>query len=107
MTIEEDNYFGISKRNVARSILPAVTGVDYSARIHSVDYEQNPRFFELLKQFELRTGCGVLVSHPFKSENMPPVCSPEDSYLCFMRTEIDILVIEDCLLVKGEQPKFP
>ena len=96
--------FGIDKLNVPRSEIPAITHVDYSARVQSVHRETNPRYYDLLKAFEARTGCPVLVNTSFNVRGEPIVCSPEDAYRCFMRTEMDYLVLENFLLAKSEQP---
>jgi carbamoyltransferase len=103
MTAEQELLFGIEKLNVPRSQIPAVTHVDYSARIQTVHKETNPRYYELIRQFEAKTGCGVLVNTSFNVRGEPIVCTPEDAYRCFMRTEMDYLVIENFLLPKSEQ----
>ncbi len=105
MTEEQKTLFGIEKLNVPRSTLPAITHVDYSARIQTIHPETNPRFYELLKHFEQRTGCGVLVNTSFNVRGEPIVCTPQDAYRCFMRTEMDYLVLENFLLTKKDQPK--
>ena len=107
MTADEEGLFGIGKLNVARSAIPAVTHVDYSARIQTVHKDTNPRYYGLLKHFEERTGCAVLVNTSFNVRGEPPVCTPEDAYRCFMKTELDYLVIEDFLLAKYDQPQPP
>ena len=106
MTDEQQALFGIDKLNVPRSSLPAITHVDYSARIQTVHQETNPRFAALLKRFEERTGCAVLVNTSFNVRGEPIVGSPEDAYRCFMRTETDYLVIENYLLAKVGQPEW-
>lgn len=106
MTKEEEALFGIEKLNVPRSTIPAVTHVDYSARIQTVHQETNPRYYNLIKKFEEKTGYGVLVNTSFNVRGEPIVCTPEDSYKCFMRTEMDVLVIENFVLYKKEQPHF-
>jgi len=98
--------FGIEKLKQQRSNIPAVTHVDYSARIQTVNRETNPRFHELLSAFHRRTDCPVLVNTSFNVRGEPIVCTPEDAYRCFMRTEMDYLVIENCLLSKVEQPAW-
>ena len=103
MTAEEQALFGIDKLNVPRSSIPAVTHVDYSARVQTVHAETNPRYHALLRAFERRTGCPVLVNTSFNVRGEPIVCSPEDAYRCFMRTEMDVLVLENCVLEKGRQ----
>jgi len=101
----EKGLFGIEKLKTARSQIPAVTHVDYSARIQTVHADTNPRFSALLDAFEERTGCPVLINTSFNVRGEPIVCTPEDAYRCFMRTEMDYLVIEGCLLAKSEQPE--
>lgn len=103
---KQNDLFGIEKLNVPRSTIPAVTHVDYSARVQSVDRAVNPRFHKLISKFEDKTGCGVVVNTSFNVRGEPIVCTPEDSYRCFMRTEMDALVIDNFLLLKEEQPKF-
>jgi carbamoyltransferase len=106
MTAEQQALFGIDKLNVPRSTLPAITHVDYSARIQTIHAETNPRFHGLLTAFKQRTGCGVLVNTSFNVRGEPIVHSPEDAYRCFMRTEMDYLVLENCLLAKSQQPEW-
>lgn len=89
-----------------RSDIPAVTHVDYSARIQTVTPNEHPDFYAVLKAFEDLTGCGVLVNTSFNVRGEPIVCSPDDAYRCFMKTEMDLLVLEDCMLWKNEQPSF-
>lgn len=89
--------------NRKRSELPAITHVDYSARVQSVDADRNPFFYKVIKAFEKRTGCGVVVNTSFNVRGEPIVCSPEDAYLCFMRTDMDVLVLENYILLKEEQ----
>lgn len=100
-----EKLFGLEKLKVPRSLIPAVTHVDYSARIQTVHRETNPRFYELLDQFDRRTGCPVLINTSFNVRGEPIVCTPEDAYRCFMRTEMDYLVLENILLSKAEQPR--
>ena len=88
-----------------RSSLPAVTHVDYSARIQTVDKQTNPYFYGVIKAFEERTGCGAVINTSFKVRGEPIVCTPEDAYKCFMNTEMDVLVMEKCILYKEEQPE--
>jgi carbamoyltransferase len=107
MTPEQDALFGIDKLHVPRSVIPAVTHVDYSARIQTVKREENPRFYELLDAFYRETGVPVLVNTSFNVRGEPIVCTPEDAYRCFMRTEMDYLVIENVVLDKREQPALP
>ena len=103
MTVEEQKLFGIEKLNVARSQIPAVTHIDYSARIQTVDADTNPMFHRLLTQFKELTGCPVLVNTSFNVRGEPIVCTPEDAFRCFMGNELDILVVGNCVLKKSEQ----
>ncbi len=106
MSREQQHLFGIEKLNVPRSKLPAITHVDYSARIQTVHEETNPRYYRLIRAFEKKTGCPVLVNTSFNVRGEPIVCTPEDAYRCFMRTEMDYLVIENFLLAKQDQPAW-
>jgi carbamoyltransferase len=103
MTPEERALFGIEKLNVPRSVIPAVTHVDYSARVQTVHRETNPRFHGLISEFKRHTGCPVIVNTSFNVRGEPIVCTPEDAFRCFMGTEIDCLAVEDCFLVKDDQ----
>ena len=103
MTAEEEALFGIDKLNVPRSDIPAVTHVDYSARIQTVHRETHPRYHALLTRFKERTGCPVLVNTSFNVRGEPIVCTPEDAFRCFMGTEIEVLAVENCLLRKEDQ----
>lgn len=103
MTKYEQRLFGIDKINVPRSSIPAVTHVDYSARIQTVDADTNPRYHALLSAFKRRTGCGVLVNTSFNVRGEPIVCTPEDAFRCFMGCEIEVLVVGNCFLKKEEQ----
>ena len=103
---EEQELFGIEKLKIKRSELPAITHVDYSARVQTVHAETNPRYHRLLKAFEQKTGCGLLVNTSFNVRGEPIVCTPEDAYRCFMRTEMDYLVVENFLLAKTDQPHW-
>ena len=103
MTADQESLWGIDLLNVPRSDIPAATHVDYSARVQTVHPETNPRYYNLLKAFEARTGCGVVVNTSFNVRNEPIVCTPEDAYRCFMRSAIDILVLENCVVYKAEQ----
>ena len=103
MTAEQEQLFGIEKLNIPRSEIPAVTHVDYSARIQTVHKETNPRYYDLISHFEERSGCSILVNTSFNVRGEPIVCTPEDAYRCFMRTEMDYLVLENYLLPKSEQ----
>lgn len=105
-TAEEKNLWGIDKLNVPRSDLPAITHIDYSARIQTVTRDTNPRYYDLLKAFERLTGCGVLVNTSFNVRGEPIVCTPADAYRCFMRTHIDHLVMGPYLLEKQTQPAW-
>ena len=100
----DNEAFGIAKLKINRSTLPAITHVDYSARIQTVHEETNPRYYRLIKKFEEKTGCAVVVNTSFNVRGEPIVCTPEDAYRCFMRTEMDVLVLEDCVLEKHAQP---
>jgi carbamoyltransferase len=104
LTPEQQRLFGIEKLKLKRSELPAITHVDYSARVQTVHPETNPRYHALLKAFEAETGCGVLVNTSFNVRGEPIVCTPADAYRCFMRTEMDYLVVENFLLDKRDQP---
>ncbi len=106
MTAAQDGLFGIDKLNVPRSDIPAVTHVDYSARVQTVAREDNPRYWELIKAFGDLTGYAVVVNTSFNVRGEPIVCTPADAYRCFMRTEMDYLVLGDYLLAKSEQPAW-
>jgi len=97
------DLWGIDLLNIPRSDIPAVTHLDYSARIQTVHEDTNPRYYALLKAFEAKTGCGVLVNTSFNVRGEPIVCTAADAYRCFMRTEMDFLVLENCLLDKRDQ----
>lgn len=101
---QEKQLFGIDKLNVPRSEIPAVTHVDYSARIQTVHKSTNSRFYELLDHFDRLTGCPILVNTSFNVRGEPIVCTVEDAYRCFMRTEMDYLAIENVILSKKDQP---
>ncbi|WP_119418722.1 carbamoyltransferase family protein [Desertibaculum subflavum] len=103
MTAEEQALFGIDKLNVPRSEIPAVTHVDYSARIQTVHAETNPRYHALLTAFKQRTGCPVLVNTSFNVRGEPIVCTPEDAFRCFMGSDIEMLVVGNCILRKEDQ----
>lgn len=105
MNTEEQNLFGIEKLKVPRSELPAITHVDYSARVQTVSDRTNPRYYNLIKSFQQRTGCPTLVNTSFNVRGEPIVCTPQDAYRCFMRTDMDVLVLENQILLKTEQPK--
>jgi carbamoyltransferase len=106
MSEEQSAMFGIDKLNIPRSTLPAITHVDYSARIQTVHPETNPRFYQLLDAFEQRTGCPVLINTSFNVRGEPIVCSMEDAYRCFMRTEMDYLILDNFILAKERQPTW-
>jgi carbamoyltransferase len=106
MTDEDEALWGIEKLNVPRSHIPAVTHVDYSARIQSVCRETNPLYWDIIDAFRRQTGCPVVVNTSFNVRGEPIVCTPEDSYRCFMRTEMDYLVLETWVLSKENQPAF-
>ncbi len=106
MTDEQRDLWGIDKLNVARSSLPAVTHIDYSARVQSVSRDTNPDYYDVIKAFEQRTGCAVVVNTSFNVRGEPIVCTPEDAYRCFMRTHIDYLVLGPFLLDKQRQPSW-
>ena len=103
MTEEEQALFGIEKLNVTRSEIPAVTHVDYSARVQTVHADTNPRFHALIQRFKSKTGCPVLVNTSFNVRGEPIVCTPEDAFRCFMGSDIDVLVVENCVLHKEDQ----
>jgi carbamoyltransferase len=103
MSAEEKQLFGIDKLNVVRSEIPAVTHVDYTARIQTVHADTNLRFHALLSAFKRRTGCSVLVNTSFNVRGEPIVCTPEDAFRCFMGTEMETLVAGNCVLQKKEQ----
>jgi carbamoyltransferase len=103
MTAEQQKLFGIEKLNVPRSEIPAVTHVDYSARIQTVHAETNPRYHALISAFKARTGCPVIVNTSFNIRGEPIVCTPEDAFHCFMGTAVEVLVVENCFLRKEEQ----
>jgi len=106
ITQEEEKLFGIDKLNVKRSEIPAVTHIDYSARIQTIHKDTNPKYWEMVKSFQEKTGCPVIVNTSFNVRGEPIVCSPMDAYKCFMRTEMDYLVMGNYLLDKKNQPEF-
>ena len=103
MTEDEQALFGIDRLNVPRSSIPAITHVDYSARIQTVHEETNPRYYALIKSFKDKTGCPVLINTSFNVRGEPIVCTPEDAFRCFMGTGIEILVVGNCYLTKEDQ----
>ena len=102
--VKGDGHLGLERRKLARSVIPAVTHIDGSARVQTVDEGRNPRYTRLLEAFECKTGCPVLINTSFNVRGEPIVCTPEDAYRCFLATEMDALVLEDFLLLKEEQP---
>lgn len=106
MTSEQEKLFGIAKLNIPRSDIPAVTHVDYSARIETVSKEQNSRLYDVMSAFYEREKCPVLVNTSFNVRGEPIVCTPEDAYRCFMRTEMDYLIVENFIMKKEDQPKW-
>lgn len=105
MTEQQQKLFGIDRLHVPRSTIPAVTHVDYSARIQTVHEQTHGTFYKLMKRFYEKTGCPVIVNTSFNVRGEPIVCSPEDAYRCFMRTEMDYLVLGNFLLTKASQPE--
>ena len=103
MTTDESRLFGIDKLNVSRSNIPAVTHVDYSARVQTVHKETNPLYYAVIEKFKELTGCSVIVNTSFNIRGEPIVCTPEDAFQCFMGTELDMLVVGNCLLEKSTQ----
>jgi carbamoyltransferase len=105
ITSEEQALFGIDKLNVPRSKIPAVTHVDYSARVQTVHKETNPRYYSLIKRFKELSGCPVIVNTSFNVRGEPIICTPEDAFRCFMGTGLDVLVVGNAYLIKTEQSK--
>jgi carbamoyltransferase len=105
MSTEQVKLFGIKKLNIKSSEIPAVTHVDYSARIQTVHQETNPRYHKLIKKFKEITGCPILVNTSFNIRGEPIVCSVNDAFKCLMGTNLDILVVEDFILYKEKQSK--
>jgi carbamoyltransferase len=103
-SVEETRRSGIDQLRTLRSVIPAVTHVDYSARVQTVDPQRHPRYWQLLKRFEARTGCPVIINTSFNVRGEPIVCTPEHAYRCFMATNMDALVLENFVLLKHEQP---
>ena len=106
MTSEQQKLWGIDQLNVVRSDIPAITHIDYSARVQTVSRETNPDYYDLISAFEARTGCAVIVNTSFNVRGEPIVCTPHDAYVCFMRTHIDFLVLGTFLLDKKDQPEW-
>jgi carbamoyltransferase len=100
---EANTLWGIEKLNVPRSTVPAITHVDYSARVQTIRRETNPLYYDIIEAFYHRTGCPVIVNTSFNVRGEPIVCTPEDAYRCFMRTDMDALVLENFILLKTEQ----
>ena len=105
ITKEQKQLIGLEKLKIPRSYLPAITHVDYSSRIQTVSKKTNPRYYELINAFKKRTGCPTIINTSFNVRGEPIVCTPQDAYSCFMRTEIDVLVLENQILFKSEQSK--
>ncbi len=103
MTAEQNKLFGIDKLNIVRSSLPAITHVDYSARVQTVSKKTNPRFYGVISAFKERTGCPTIVNTSFNVRGEPIVCTPQDAFRCFMRTEMDVLILQNQILFKSEQ----
>jgi carbamoyltransferase len=101
-----ESRWGIDQLNVPRSDVPAITHVDYSARVQTVSPRDNPDYYDLIRAFEARTGCGLVVNTSFNVRGEPLVCSPFDAYRCFMRTHMDHLVVWPFLLDKEDQPEW-
>ena len=106
MSAASEKLFGIEKLNVPRSDVPAITHVDYSARVQTVSRDRSPDYFDLISKFEQYTGCPLVVNTSFNVRGEPIVCTPQDAYVCFMRTELDYLVLGPYLLSKTDQPEF-
>ena len=106
MTEDEEALFGIDKLNVPRSTVPAITHVDYSARLQTVHDDTNPKYHAVISKFKEKTGCPLVVNTSFNVRGEPIVMSPQDAYRCFMRTEMDCLVMENCFLAKQGQPEW-
>ncbi len=104
MSENDEKLFGIDKLNIPRSIIPAITHVDYSARVQTVSKKTNERYHKLISAFKKKTGCPTIVNTSFNVRGEPIVCTPQDAYRCFMRTEMDILVMQNQILFKSEQP---
>jgi len=106
MTQDQQRLWGIDKLNLPRSDLPAITHIDYSARVQTVAKDTNPNYYTLIKEFERLTGCAVVINTSFNVRGEPIVCTPADAYQCFMRTHIDHLVLGPFMLNKSEQPEW-
>ena len=103
---ENKDLFGIEKLKVPRSVIPAITHVDYSARIQTVDKKNNGLYYDMIKAFYDLTGCPVIINTSFNVRGEPIVCSPQEAYTCFMRTEMDYLIMGSFLLDKQKQPEL-
>ena len=103
MSEEERSYFGLEQLHVVRSVIPAVTHVDYSARVQTVTEKTNPLYYKMIQAFDEKYGCPVIINTSFNVRGEPIVCTPEDAYLCFMRTNMDYLVLGNYLLNKENQ----
>jgi len=106
LTAEQQQLWGIDLLNIPKSDIPAVTHVDYSARIQTVSHDTNPDYYDLIEEFERQTGCGVVVNTSFNVRGEPIVCTPQDAYRCFMRTHIDVLVLGPFVVEKTKQPEW-
>ncbi len=106
MTSAQQKLWGIEQLNVVRSDMPAITHIDYSARVQTVSRDTNPDYYDLIAAFEAKTGCAVIVNTSFNVRGEPIVCTPHDAYVCFMRTHIDYLVLGPFLLDKTDQPEW-
>jgi carbamoyltransferase len=106
MTNEQQRLWGIEQLNVVRSDIPAITHIDYSARVQTVSRDTNPNYYDLIAAFEAKSGCAVIVNTSFNVRGEPIVCTPHDAYVCFMRTHIDYLVLNNFLLDKTTQPEW-
>jgi carbamoyltransferase len=104
--VNDSEYFGIDKLNIVRSKVPSITHIDYSARVQTVHKSTNSKFYELLESFSKVSGSPVLINTSFNVRGEPIVCSIEDAYTCFMRTGIDVLVVNDFIMIKNEQFDF-
>jgi carbamoyltransferase len=102
---ESETVNGIDKLKLRRSEVPAITHVDYSARVQTVDADRHGRYHTLLRKFAIKTGCPVIINTSFNVRGEPIVCYPEHAYRCFLGTHMDVLVIERCVLLKEEQPR--
>ena len=105
MTLEQENLFGIEKLNIKRSTVPAITHVDYTARIQTVHKETNEKYYNLINKFFELSGCPILVNTSFNIRGEPIVCTIKDAFKCFMGTNLDVLVCENILLLKEDQDK--